>query len=272
MMAVAPNPHDHWPDDDSGDESVSPDEGRTFFSTWGWPLFGLAAFVIFELTASLMWSSLVFALRFGWKDAYAGWYFWKRDTSPARGVASGLLYLTSATSQVLTAGFGVMMLFTTFLSANGRPLVPQIESAMIAMAILFLGGMLSAGLCGTAAVIVCRWSGRRVWVDGESYRQALHGVWPPPDCTTNRCDFICFLAMIPLTGLYLCLSLGLLVLLEWMNFGNGNQPVWMFFLWPVPVIGILPFFYGGRYWTVQSVCADRPAECWPELLPHRVSR
>lgn len=263
-MAVDPNQNDHWSDIGSVDERASLSEGSTFFSTWGWPLFGLAAFVIFELTASLLWSSLVFALRFGWKDVYAGWFFWHRDASSTRGIASGLLYLTLAMGKVLVAGFVVGMLLVNVAVPQGQQPGQKIERATVAISMLMFGAMVLSGVFGVAALVVCLRSGRRVWVDQKSYNQAINGVWPPQDCTTNCCHYTCFLTMISLTGVYLGITTVIpLYLTERLMLGNS---VWTFLLLIVPVMSSIPFFIWGQAWITKSVSATTPQTCWPELL------
>ena len=175
-MATEPDPNDHWPENVSDEESLSPDESGTVFSKWGWPLFALAAFVIFELTTSLMWSALVLALKFGWRDTYSGWYFWRRDSSYSRGLALALMFLTSATSKVFVADFVMLMLVIPMILSQGPLVAPQLNDTLLAMSMLFCGGMLAAGLLCLMAVIVCLWSGHRVWVDRESYPHVIQGI------------------------------------------------------------------------------------------------
>ena len=265
-MSIDPHDNHRWPEEDTGDESASPSEGRTFFNTWGWPLFGLIAFVIFELTASLMWSSMVFALRFGWKDVYAGWFFWKRDTSWSRSLASGLLYLTLASGKVLVAGSVIMMLIVNVAVPRGQPPGQQIESATVTMAKLLLGAMVSSGVLGTAALVACLRNGQRVWVDQKSYRQAIDGIWPPQDYSTNYGHYACFLTMISLTGFFLAIATVMpFYVAERLMLGKS---VWVFLLLITPVLCSIPFFLWGQAWIIKSVVAITPHECWPELLDH----
>jgi hypothetical protein len=265
MMAEDPDHSDYWPVDDSGHESVWPGESRTFFSTWGWPLCGLAAFVIFELTASLVWSSLVFALRFGWKDAYAGWFFWWRDSSLARGWALLLMHVSSATSKVFLTALVMIMSLLILAGQQGRQIPPDIEALLNVIGLVFCGGMLASGLFCAAAVFVCRWNDRKVWVDRMSYQLAMSRKWPQDSYTSNRCNSIVFFAMIPATGLFLVLTMMVPLALILDRLAR-DQAIWILLLFIVPIFGSVFFFFWGRDWATETVEAGSPQECWPELV------
>ena len=266
-MAEDTDHNDHWQDDDTGNESTSPDDGRSFFSTWGWPLFGLAAFVIFELTASLMWSSLVFALRFGWKDVYAGWFFWRRDTLSIRGMAIGLLLFSSATIRMSFAGLLVAMAIGFLSDQFGQGNAIRVEDALRSNTALFLGGIAVSVLVFLIAVILCHCGRTKVWIDRQSYLQACSQEWPPnPWFTFNRADFLCFLSMIPITGIVFVLSFFLP--LFWLANGGGqNVTAWAMLILASSSLLTWGCFVPGRGWISRSVTARTPQECWPELTP-----
>lgn len=264
-MSIDSHDNHRWPEEDTGDESVSPGESRTFFSTWGWPLFGLAAFVIFELTASLMWSSLVFALRFGWKDAYAGWFFWRNDSLSLRGMAIGLFHFSSATIRTSFAGLLVAMAIGFLSHQLGQGNAIQVEDALRSNTALFLGGMAVSVLVFLSAVLLCHCGCTKVWIDRQSYLQACSQEWPPtPWFTFNRADFLCFLSIIPITGIVFVLSF--ILPLWWLaNAGFQNVTVGAILILASSSLLTWGCFVPGRGWISRSVTARTPLECWPEL-------
>ena len=253
-------------DNDSDHDSASPGEGRSFFSRWGWPVFGLAAFVIFELTASLMWSSLVFALRFGWKDAYAGCCFWWRDREPARRWALAFLLFSAATSKVFTIGFVTLLLLVcaSLLRQGPNPAL-QFPVLVETMVVAFLGGMLASGCFGFTAMLICRWSGRKVWVDLNSYQQAIEPSWPPCHFAANRTPTICFFTMIPMLAIFLLLTVYFPLVL-FIDPLDPNPPTWPFAFFILSPLAAILFFYFGIHGLIRTVTAVTPLECWPELL------
>jgi hypothetical protein len=261
-MAGQPDFNDRWPEEDSDDESVSPVEGRSFFSTWGWPLFGLAAFVIFELTTSPLWSSLVFALRFGWKDTYTAWFLWQVDPVIPRGRALGLLHLAAGMSRVFWVSLALMCVFVVYTSKQvpaGAQIIEEIAKLM--MLVFFLG---SIG-CGTLTLIVAWISWRhqlKLWVDSNGYHAAIHGDWPPQEHHRNRCRELCWHAMAPLTVLYMAIIFVAFVMLE--SLVGKRDWVGMLMAFAVPVGAALLYLFGLQQLD-QLISAKHPEDCWPEL-------
>ena len=238
----------------------------SFFTRWGWPLFSLAAWVVFELTANLILSSLVFAFRFGWKDAFAGFCCLYKDSVRSRARGLLLFHLSSATSKVFTVSF-LSLLILVLISAlsGGHLFFLQFKDGVMVMVWEFLGGMLASGILGLSGVLTCRLSGRRLWIDRESYQHAIGFDWPPQDFTSNRIPRICFFTMIPVAAVFVWLTV-YMPLVVFVDPLKKNPAPWQFVLPLVSGIASVWFFMFGVFGIIRSVTARTPFECWPELL------
>lgn len=236
----------------------------SLFDRWGWPICGLMALILFEWTTNLVWSSMVFALRFGWRDSYAGGSYWLRDATAGRGWAILLMHLAAATSKIFIAGIG-MMFAIAILAQPWEPGAPEIDTLMTLLAIIFIGGMMLSTACCLASILICRRSGRRIWIDSESYAQYTAFPFDRPAWTTNRCRWIvsCAMIFVLFIGVVLTICLPLIFL-------NGkpgpNQASWFMLGFFSMILGNLAVFFYGREWAVRSVAAEHPHDCWHELL------
>ena len=267
-MSMHPDPSEVYRNRDRHEEENTDDEieRRSFFTRWGWPLFGLAAIVIFEMTASLVWSSLVFALRFGWRDTYAGYRFWWRDGERSRGLALALLHFSAAMSKVFMVSFASFMVLGIASLLKGGPQQAQKPSVVaMTMFLACLGGMLASGFFGVAASLVFHRSGRKMWVDRISYQQAIESDWPPQRFSINRTPRLCFLTMIPISVVLILLTICLPLL--WFVDPLKNKPhQWQFVVVTLSSIACVIFFMCGTHWLKRTVTAYTPLECWPELV------
>lgn len=251
------------------DDVPSPEEestaDRSLFNRWGWPLFGLAAIVVFELTADIQWTAIVFALRFGWRDGYAAWRFlWSEQLSP-RGWSLALILMSSATSKVFLACFGTMIGLLVILGPPGKPGGNNVmEPAFNVIGVLFLSGIAASGICGVVGTCLAWFHGLRLWVDQQTYDQAREWTWPPRQYTANRLPRIFLYMMIPVTGLLLTLTMAIpmVLLLDPLQRQGAEWPIYFFLA--SPLLSIFVFLYTIR-WLNGKLVAPWPFDCWPEL-------
>ena len=209
-----------------------------------------------------MWSSLVLALRFGWEDTCAGWYFWKVDPVKPRGRVLGLLYLAAGISHVLWVG--LILAITSGTAAGMRGPVDGEEFTLTAMTMLavFFAGLLGCG----ALTLVAAWISKRhrikSWVDSWGYKAAIRSEWPPRHFRTNRCRHLCWHAMAPVTVVYLILMFGIFFLFAELN---TYPEVFGALLGTTLPIGAAFVYLVGIEKLDRLVSAQTPEECWPEL-------
>jgi hypothetical protein len=224
-----------------------------FVSRWGWPLFGLLAVVAFELTANLMFSVLLFSTRFGWKDAYAGWYAWRVDPRPARGRVLGLAHLVSAMNRIalpgIVLGSWLRMMMDNFFPRNGQNVVAtvvEVNEVLIVASVLCVMLML-------LTFSLAWWTRVKIWIDLKSYEDALSGEWPPRKFFLNRCRMIWLYSICP----FLSFGYWWYVL---RSFQNWNlMQVNSYF-----AVSVLVYLF--IYWRFErTVFAKYPVDCWPEL-------
>lgn len=244
------------------EEPPSPDEPSSFFTRWGWPLFGLLAFAVFEMTASLSWSALVFALRFGWSRAYSGWFLWKSDPITKRGLSIALMHLAAGMIRIFWGSVGIMLLGAALLPVNRNGgILAMLQLLARIPGIVTLAGVLLALLGGTMA-----WIGRvPLWVDPASYYSAVGGLWPPKHFRFNQCGSIwaTVIVVIALASFPLCLFLAF-VLSEQLpvDMQVGAMALGMI----ISMLGLILFFSWLHQQAKHYTCAITPEECWPELV------
>ncbi len=262
MMVEQRNQNIDWPEEDSDHDDSSPSTNRTFFSTWGWPLFGLAAFVIFELTADLNWSALVFALRFGWTYAYSGWFLWRSDPLATRGVALGSMHIAAGMGRIFWVSLSIMLFGLVIQNANLEGgMIHLIQRMAVAMGMVSASGIFLALLGSGLAWI----SGARLWVDPATYRLAAVQLWPPEELVRNRCGAILSMAVVGITliAIPLCISLSLWIV---ENLPMRQQNLAMLIGFVGSILGIAAFFSWLLKQAKHRTCADTPEECWPEKV------
>ena len=240
---------------------VEPVEASTFFTRWGWPLFGAIAFGVFEMTASLSWSALVFALRFGWTHAYSGWFLWKSDPITKRGIALGLMHMAIGMSRIFWISLVIMLTSLAFIYDD-----PRGDFSAVAQKMSMVQGVVTVtGF--TLAIIGCSiaWIGQiRLWVDPASYRSATLSLWPPTNSRRNRCRAIWSTVIVVATLVSIVLAVGLAILI-FDFFPRGKLVGVLAFGTALLLVGVIAFLSWLLEQAKLRACADSPSECWPEL-------
>ena len=266
MMAEQRNQNIDWPEEDSDHDDSSPSTNRTFFSTWGWPLFGLAAWLVFELTASSMISSFVISIRFGWKDVFTGMYLWWVDPVRARGRALGLMHLASAMGKTYFSAFVLWGLLSGLIEDFGPPAGWDAETFGIVFGLITVGGMCGCCLATLLAVWIAWRSRLKLWVESTNYEAAIRREWPPTAASVNSCGCITILAM---TGAAIFSLVALICV--WMNIMEANPDhEGAIILVGAPLLfGAVLLFIASAGFLDGLVAAKSPTECWPEqhVLP-----
>lgn len=239
---------------------------HSLFNRWGWPLFGLAAIVVFELTANIQWTAIVFALRFGWRDGYSAWRFLCNEQLSSRGWSLALIMMSSATSKVFLACFGTMIGLLTILGPPGKPGGNNVvEPTLNVIGVLFLSGFTASGICGVIGTFVAWFHGLRLWIDRQTYDQARALAWPPQHYTANRLPRIFLCMMIPVIGLLLMLTMviPMVLVLDPLQRQGAEWPIYFFLA--SPLLSIFVFLYAIN-WLNEKLVAPSPFDGWPELL------
>lgn len=253
-------PNSEYSDSDPEESSSQ----GALFSSWGWPLFGLAAFVVFEVTADPRWTAVVFSLRFGCRDAITALQMLSRERYCSRGWGIFLALLGNATGKT----YFVAMLIIAVLArvemlfgqrANPGQLIHTVRGVLIS-------GLAVAGLCGLSSIFLCWRHGIRLWIDENRFDQVGQPVWPPRQFSVNRVAAAFIGMLFPVAMLLLIVATGVPFQDVLVRF---QPPQWVRILLGLLIVssvtGVLILLLKLPDWLSQRIFARTPFECWPEL-------
>lgn len=249
-------------------EPDEPPSTSPWWSGWWWPLFAVIAFLIFELTASLVWSSLFFSLRFGWSDSYTGWFLWKHDPRLPRGRALALFHLAAGLCRVFWVSLLLSIVFA-ILAVNQQQNIAVRDRFLFSSGILLITVVTGIIGCGVLTLLGAGIAGHnqiKLWVGSETYLSARAALWPPLTHGTNRIGRVGLLAMVPVTCAGLILLVGLAACIAKLlgNAGLNMELIGLGVGVACPVLGAILYLVGVERISGR-IGASWPWECWPEL-------
>jgi hypothetical protein len=166
-MSVVAN-EDRFEIDPSG---ISALEARV--RRWLWPLLGISAWAVFEMTSELWASTLVLCGHYAWTPLATGCWLWWNDPWSQRGRCSLLAYASHGVGRMVLAGILIVMFLSPLAFQNAA-----IEGAVIAAALVQAIGLLLMVLLLWLALFVGRLQGVKLWVNSQVHR-STRGEWPP---------------------------------------------------------------------------------------------
>jgi len=226
---------------------------------WLWPIAGIAAIVVFELTADLSLSAFVFCLRFGWADFRT--VHWISNHDPHRGRRHALYCFHAAIGalKIVLGGIVVAVLLTMLLLGLQHEMASvKLEAAGTAV-LTAAGGLVVALLMTLAGVFAAFDSSTPLWIDRQLYRN-VGGTYPPRHFSgvneisslVNALVFLTF--FVTFFGLS---ALGIKVA------GAAGLEFIPLALVASAAGGIYTAILVGR--SGRRISARSPRECWPEL-------
>lgn len=154
---------------------------------WVWPVLGLAAILLFELTANVALSAFVLCLKAGWSDFVAARWLARNERHRGRKRTLWYFQLALGAFKIVIAGVAlslILMFVMAWARAGGQRRMP-LEAVAIVAVTAFAGFFLSSML--TLRGIECaRWCGLRVWVDRRMARNVRHEYPPQRFSTYNE--------------------------------------------------------------------------------------
>lgn len=247
---------------DGSDEGI-PAHRNWLDRAWVWPLFGLVAVLIFELTANVGLAVAVFCAKLGLRDIRLGWWLYRRDPIAERGAITGLIAASMIGLKVTIASLLTMVTLVVLAAAN--PLNwnpgPALKQCAVSLGVTTSVCLLISLLISTAGFLWVLRAGQRVWLDGTMLRAPQQGEWPPlcdgPSTRNSVIDIaqLGFLLQLPVivgVGSWMMVALGLQF--------PGIAP-WL----AVAMLAALIASYIYLRTLISRVVARRPLECWPEL-------
>lgn len=239
--------------DDAG-SSQSPAPWRR----WLWPLAGLAAILVFELTANLSLTAFAFCVRFGWRDFRAVWWIARRDPSRSRRRALGLFHVAAGALKVVAASGAVALALTVLLTTLAKPGGNNLDAATTT-ALTGGAGFLIALLFSFCGLIAASVSGRRIWIDRDLSRNFPLDYPPTQFRAENELiSFMGILGFVTFLVVFTLLFTTVLLTLQWFQ-GWELLAAMLLSLAGGAAAGL-----GVALW-IDFVSAASPEDCWPEL-------
>jgi hypothetical protein len=240
-------------------EIPDPDDIGHPGARWIWPVAGLAAVVLFEMTANLSLSALILCVKFGWADLMAARWITRSDTDPGRRRALCYFQIAQGALKIVLAGGALgtfLAVLTTILHGQGQR--PGLLAPIAAIALTALVGFLLSGLLSLLGLRAALRTNQRIWLDRRLDRN-LPGDYPPQifseanelPSLTGSLAFLSFVTIF-VTGFGASMSLFM------MNGGLLLISVAITFLTALTAslaVGI----------KAEKIRARTPEECWPEL-------
>ncbi len=140
---------------------------------WLWPVLGLTAWAVFEMTSELWASTLVLCAHYAWIPISTGFWLWWNDPWKHRGRCSLLAYAGHGVGRMVLAGIIIVIFLSPLTFQN-----PAIEGAVIAAAVVQAVGLLLMVLLLWVALFLARLQGVKLWVNSQVHR-SWRGEWPP---------------------------------------------------------------------------------------------
>ena len=140
---------------------------------WLWPLLGLTAWAVFELTSELWASTLVLCAHYAWIPISHGLLAVVERPWKQRGRCSLLAYAGHGVGRMVLAGIIIVIFLSPLTFQN-----PAIEGAVIAAAVVQAVGLLLMVLLLWIALFLARLQGVKLWVNSQVHR-SWRGEWPP---------------------------------------------------------------------------------------------
>ncbi len=226
---------------------------------WLWPLAGIAAVIVFELTANLSLSAFVFCLRFGWADFRT--VHWISNHDPHRGRRHSLYCFHAAIGalKIVLGGIVVAVLLTALLLSLQNEMGPvKLEAAGTAV-MTAAGGLVVALLMTLAGLFAAVDSSTPLWIDRQLHRN-VSGFYPPKQFSgvNELGSLIGTLAFLTFLVAFFSLSAVGIKLLTW----AGPEFI------PLAIAGAAA---GAIYAAIliqqcgNRISAESPRDCWPEL-------
>lgn len=248
------------PDDDGAGESSS---AAWLDRAWIWPVFGLIAVLVFELTANPGLAVAIFCAKLGLKDVRLGLWLSRRDPIPERGQMTGLIAASMIGLKVTVAS--LVTYLSLLVISCFAPLQWNAAPALFQCGVS-LG--ITTGVCLVLSLTISSYAffrllrtGQKVWLEEGMTRAPGRDEWPPevegPPTRNSAIDVaqLGFLMQIPVVvtgGVWLAYALDLPeTAMVWIVFGG------------IPVVLIACYLYL-RLVIVRAI-ARHPGQCWPEL-------
>ncbi len=222
-----------------------------------WPLAGLAALLVFELTASIACSSFVLCIKFGIGDFFYARWLQKHDPVHSRRHACVLMQLALGAFKIVMTGTILSLIFLVVASTQRQNQNHFGQAAIITSITALIGFMISSWLSLQGAFVADK-AKLKVWVDRSMGHKALV-EFPPQDLGTINEVASLMDAMLLATTIFLIVAIVSIFLCLPMI--------------PVPVVIFVLLFSGGYVCYVMNclkhrILAKTLEECWPELCEH----
>jgi hypothetical protein len=218
---------------------------------WLWPILGLTAWVVFELTSELWASTLVLCGHYAWVPFSTGCWLWWNDPVPSRGRSSLLGFAGHAVGRMVLAGIMIVLFLSPLTFQN-----PAIEGAVIAAAMVQGFGLLLMVVLLWIAFFLARIQGVKLWVNSQVHRSA-RGEWPPTRTGRSNRLFVGF-------WVSSCLGVPMIAVTTTIPFIHHVPEAAQH----LAIIGailtsyiLIAVFY---FVFARYVIARSPRECWPD--------
>ncbi len=231
-----------------------------------WLGLGIAALVVFELTADPALAVVVGCLKFGWDDLATARWLRRADSDRLRGRVTARFYAAWSLWRISAVGLAMMIVivFATapllaMMQARGKQ-VPDVPREFVTVLFVALFGMIASSLLTLFAIATAWRNGVKVWVGPEAKSAKLRGDWPPlaivgRPARTNRVHWMA-LGLLSVSPVPITLGVILVGMIDRLNM-------------PIILVGgfLLVVIVGTSIGT--RVAARTPEECWP--LPDLVA-
>lgn len=222
---------------------------------WAWPVLGLAAILLFELTANVALSAFVLCLKAGWSDVVAARWLARNERHRGRKRTLWYFQLALGALKVVIAGAALSILLTFVMGmagGGGQPPMPADAVAVVAATAFF--GFAFSSMLTLRGIECARWCGLQVWVDRRMARNVRFDYPPRLFSMHNELgSLVAGLAIFAIGAIWVA---GIVLVLQ------VPQPmVGAVFAGCVLVTLAVAFTISRR---ARAITARSPSECWPD--------
>jgi hypothetical protein len=225
----------------------------------------LAAWLVFELTASDPLAAVAFCSKLGWDDWLTAIWLFRRDPRRCRAVVCAWFFIASGLWKTTVSSFVAMLGLIAIHAGQGPPAQPPEAFGAVVLSLFISFG--SSSLLTFAASWLAFKRNTRAWVESRVHRARRDDAWPPTAyCQFNRLDFLLVTSLIAVgTPAMLAAVLGFGALVSsWTEGAPAVQAVSLTVLVSIGVLGLITAIFALGSLIGRHVTALTPEGCWGE--------
>lgn len=229
----------------------------------GWLFASLAAWVVFELTASDSLAAVAMCSKLGWDDWLTAIWLLRKDPRRFRAAVCALFFIASGLLKTTVSSFAAMLGLIAIHAGQGPPAQPPEAFGAVVLSLFISFG------CSSLFTFAASWlafkSNTKVWVEWRIHQARRDDAWPPTAyCQLNYLHYLLVASLIAVgTPALLAAVLGLAALItSWANGDPAVQNISMMALMLVGLLSLIVAIFAIGSCIGGRVGALSPEACW----------